>query len=188
MSRQIEPFIRNAVMGDIKRFLSRYYDAPDAEFEPETGVMRASFSPLYVEYLTGIFEDYFEKKQPLQDILEGCFKHDLTTACAACETLQEQNPILFETGDQHVIAETELGKAFFTRRYYDEAIAILDILNAIDEKTKDLHPSEREVQVRDFTKTVNTDLARHLRAKKGIACDQIPEGVPTYNVDYQPVY
>lgn len=125
-----------------------------------------SFDHMYLEYLEGFFEDYFEAGMPLEELLETCYREDTNTLSNALPELKQSHPDLFAPPGDPVIAQDREEESRYKRQIYDEALSLLDVIDIMDKKTADPTPSEREKEAVSFTKAVHKELRQHLESGK----------------------
>lgn len=171
---QTEPFARNALMGDVKRFLESLNTKPHAPprlNETATQIfLSPSFDSLYAGYLEIIFENFFESGMALDEILVGCYKEDRESAQTAIKELKNLYPGLFSGRNAEagtvVVADSQAEEGLFRFSYYDDALALLEVLDFMDKKTADPDPSEREIQARRFVTKCHQALKEYLQVRQ----------------------
>lgn len=170
MKKETEVFARNHLMADIRKFSGMIeaadHKAPSLSSPFNAVIASPSFDKMYLEYLEGFFEDYFEGDMPLEDLLNACYREDTNALNEALPELKQNHPELFSPRGDPVIAQDREEESRYKKQIYNEALSLIDVIDIMDEKTADPEPSEREKEAVAFTRAMHKELRKHLESRK----------------------
>lgn len=174
MALQIEPFANNVVLGDLRKRIEKERE--------QTAELRGEFRQWVNLQL--LLEDHFKKNMSIPWLLKEWYPHESKTAFEICRNLSPSLTSMFQDSICYVMAKTETGQDYFTKKAYERALQIVETAQAIyDETDRKTHP-ERLVQKID---NVHSILKGHINAQINAIERRTADSRPSYDIDYVPV-